>query len=129
MPASSSAGAGAGRGATRGPKSKSPLLGIGQPRPSTLADSRQVTQEFGVGGGATPHDRHLTSLFEHHVPHRGELINAVLAQQAVQVLAGQAAAAKLGVKDLAVGDQQSRRVVDQLGEQRPEAQPGDEPVG
>jgi hypothetical protein len=53
----------------------------------------------------------------------------VLAQQAIQVLAGQAAAAKLGVKHLAVGDQQSRRVVDHLGEQRPEAQPGGEPVG
>src|SRR5258705_12773475 len=84
---------------------------------ASSADSRQVAQEFGVGGGAAPHDRHLASLFEHHVPHRAELVNAFVAQQAVQILASQAAAAKLNVKHLAVGDQQSRRVVDQLGEQ------------
>lgn len=53
----------------------------------------------------------------------------MLTQHAVQVPPGQAAAAKLGVKHLAVGHQQSRRVVDQPGEQRPEPQPGDEPVG
>ncbi len=76
--------------------------------PVYLAGSQQVTQEVGVGGGATPHNRHLAPLLEHHVPHRDELFNAVLAQQAVQVLAGRAAAAKLGVKHLAVGDQRLR---------------------
>jgi hypothetical protein len=53
------------------------LVGAGEPAPP--ADSRQVTQELGVGGGAAPYNGHLASLFEHHVPHRGELVNAVLA--------------------------------------------------